>query len=677
MSSHLSHFNNSFKLAAGASSQNPDLQNKVLSLHGGVNVFSKDPSGLLLPPNENAARWLDNYYQTGCYLKSTAKVASASPPPYPTPDGDAVDAQETIEKEEDASVVLARTSGYLLESEKELIKNLKTFFADAALTDDSSSSSSWWRKIIYKTSTSTATPADKQPSSSSSSTVRGMESPIPEIVIKKIKVEADHKAVAQAPASASASAPLADSHIDSREDSDSLEDVEDSRTCGEEEYLEDSLDTSTTAAALEGLKQQQAFQQQEEVTFREKEDEGAPYSDKSTTTLTLRKRKRRNVLVAPVGDDWSASVWMDRPEAATFDIIALYFGNNDTYLCPLCAAVVHAKGPKWRLFLEFSNSEKWSTLSSQYDYIMLPDDDLHINTCAINKVFSTMRTFDLLLAQPSVCFARGSATWRPELHQAPQFLLRYTTFVEVMAPAYRMDFYHNVVRATFSKYWTYVGWGLDSIWPALLHYPRDRIAIIDAVCMRHKPSQGALGTNGKKSSVYAPGLSPYTAKQEELIVFSAFNYSASTTKALGETFMSSRILNSVPNFYVLEAMAKTAGQKWPSVEFAGEYGVPAEAIEPLLIRDLQAKLAAVELERVKNVELLSSRVNNDIDRRIGEEEEEVIKARLWVWVVPVAVLVMATARVVLNSSGSSTGGGYMGPGKGWRRMKPYGSPLKR
>ena len=90
-----------------------------------------------------------------------------------------------------------------------------------------------------------------------------------------------------------------------------------------------------------------------------------------------------------------------------------------------------------------------------------------------------------------------------------------------------------------------MGWGLDSIWPALLRFPKNRIGVIDAVCMAHIPTEGGLGTSGKEHSIYAPGLSPYTAKQEELIVFSAYNYSAATCEALGEGFMSSRVVGEV------------------------------------------------------------------------------------------------------------------------------------
>jgi hypothetical protein len=115
----------------------------------------------------------------------------------------------------------------------------------------------------------------------------------------------------------------------------------------------------------------------------------------------------------------------------------------------------------------------------------------------------------------------------------------------------------SVVRHTFNKYYTYVGWGLDSVWPALLHFPKDRVAVIDRVCMvsrapccvhacvrgvhfglaggwractryeeahlhwlqAHPPSPVLGAALNKSDSVYRPGLSPYSPKQEEHITF--------------------------------------------------------------------------------------------------------------------------------------------------------------
>lgn len=651
----------------------------MLNLQGNKNLIVKDPSGLLLPPNGDAANWLYNYYETGAYNTETEKVMASSsisppPPPYLTPENgeDTINAQAKVEKEH-ARSMLARTSGYLLESEKELIRKLKDYAVAVAPPPTSldSSTSSWWRSLVYKTSAAAGT-------TTSDVQTENLLDNVPEIVLKKLKLESLKESAAAVAAMAAANTTTgSDTEIDS----------EISFSCGDDEDL-DTYEVEEYSSQAETTTQQDSILN----------DDNNRLSNKKTN-----KRKRRNVLIAPVGDDWSASVWMDHPNAATFDIIALYFGDNATYACPLCAEVVHAKGPKWRLFFDFTSSSSWASVSTKYEYIMLPDDDLHMNTCAINKVFSTMRTYDLLMAQPSVCHVRGSATWRPELHQNPQYLLRYTTFVEVMAPTYRMDLFHNVIRATFSKYWTYVGWGLDSVWPALLHYPKDRIAVIDAVCMRHVPTQGGLGNgSGKKSSVYAPGLSPYTAKQEELIVFSAFNYSATTTQALGERFMNMRVLGSVPNFYVLEAMAKTAGQKWPSVEFAGEYGVQEEAMEPLMRRErevqkalaeLEQQLYSIEITKAANSNLKNNQyiIKKNIDTPYGNRlltnnefreagGDHVVRARAWVWVVPIAALAMITAKVILLSNGSSGSGGGMlllGPGRGWRRVRSYDSPLKR
>lgn len=161
---------------------------------------------------------------------------------------------------------------------------------------------------------------------------------------------------------------------------------------------------------------------------------------------------QKNLLIVPVGDGWRADFWLDRPEDAIFDIIAIYYGDNpDEFQCPLCAKVYNMKGPKWRLYYLYTASPEWHAIATQYEYIMLPDDDLGMDTCTINAVFELMRRYDVLLGQPSVCEADKPGTWRPELHQRIQYELRFTTFVEVMAPVFRMDFFDEVVKHTFSK----------------------------------------------------------------------------------------------------------------------------------------------------------------------------------------------------------------------------------
>ena len=60
----------------------------------------------------------------------------------------------------------------------------------------------------------------------------------------------------------------------------------------------------------------------------------------------------------------------------------------------------------------------------------------------------SMLQHQLMLAQPSLC--NGSVSWVAHfLTQRPDTLLRYSTFVEIMAPTFDMGFFTNVVRHTF------------------------------------------------------------------------------------------------------------------------------------------------------------------------------------------------------------------------------------
>lgn len=59
----------------------------------------------------------------------------------------------------------------------------------------------------------------------------------------------------------------------------------------------------------------------------------------------------------------------------------------------------------------------------------------------------------------SVCEEEGSHVLWTHLHQRHGNALRYTAFVELMAPAFRFDFWQAVVRPTIAK--SYTGWGLD------------------------------------------------------------------------------------------------------------------------------------------------------------------------------------------------------------------------
>lgn len=105
----------------------------------------------------------------------------------------------------------------------------------------------------------------------------------------------------------------------------------------------------------------------------------------------------------------------------------------------------------------------------------------------LNRAFDVFSAYGLALAQPSVCRHPYSFSVHGIVYQNEDCLLRYTAFVEIMAPMFSMATLRDVVAPTLVGART--GWGLDFIWPFIMGYPRDRIAVIDDVCFYHPSSQ--------------------------------------------------------------------------------------------------------------------------------------------------------------------------------------------
>ena len=62
-------------------------------------------------------------------------------------------------------------------------------------------------------------------------------------------------------------------------------------------------------------------------------------------------------------------------------------------------------------------------------------------------------------------------------------MLRFTNFVELMAPTFTTNFLDTTVRETLTE--AHTGWALDFIWPYLLKFPKDKVAIVDETCIEH------------------------------------------------------------------------------------------------------------------------------------------------------------------------------------------------
>lgn len=149
------------------------------------------------------------------------------------------------------------------------------------------------------------------------------------------------------------------------------------------------------------------------------------------------------------------------------------------------ARVTDGRGTtKWQRLAELLRADP--AVFDGYDVVWFPDDDLDIAADAVERFLAIFRAQGLALAQPALV---DGCHWSHELTLAcGAFVLRYTNFVEVMAPA----FSRAALRAcapTFGE--SRSGWGLDFVWPQVLGKPRAAIAVVDATPMVHTRPVGS------------------------------------------------------------------------------------------------------------------------------------------------------------------------------------------
>jgi hypothetical protein len=118
-------------------------------------------------------------------------------------------------------------------------------------------------------------------------------------------------------------------------------------------------------------------------------------------------------------------------------------------------------------------------LLDAYEGYLFLDGDLEFDARRISHFLSFVHAAKLDLAQPSV--TRDSyCYWKMAYHQ-PGYILRDTSFVEVMAP-YLSRFALSKALPTFTK--SISTYGLDLVWPSLVG--NKAIGVVDAFQVRHR-----------------------------------------------------------------------------------------------------------------------------------------------------------------------------------------------
>ena len=199
--------------------------------------------------------------------------------------------------------------------------------------------------------------------------------------------------------------------------------------------------------------------------------------------------RRRNLVVLRAGDSSLHRGWLDEP-ARDFDLFVSYYGSVPGRHEETSDYYEARRGAKWTGIDALLRD--YAQLLDVYEAFWFPDDDLETSGAEIDRMFAFFRAYRLCLAQPAL--TRDSYYTWDTLLQEPDCHIRYSGFVEVMAPIFSRDAL-RICRPTFAE--SRSGWGLDWLWPTLCReHGLDRIAVIDATPVRHtRPVGGELYRN--------------------------------------------------------------------------------------------------------------------------------------------------------------------------------------
>lgn len=200
----------------------------------------------------------------------------------------------------------------------------------------------------------------------------------------------------------------------------------------------------------------------------------------------------KNLVFSAVGDGSMHKTWTRGKK--NYDLMLVYFGDNDSNAEKYekdAKYFFRKKSPSKFLLLKECIEEN-ADIFNNYTYVWVPDDDISSTAEDINNMFKVMKEYDLWLSQPGIT---GFASHKETRLQEGK-LLRYTNFVEVMAPCFSLEkllFLYPTFEESVSA------WGLDFLWPALLGNPEDKIAIIDSSSAEHtKP----IATNYSRFEIH-------------------------------------------------------------------------------------------------------------------------------------------------------------------------------
>lgn len=216
--------------------------------------------------------------------------------------------------------------------------------------------------------------------------------------------------------------------------------------------------------------------------------------------------KSGNLVVVRAGAHSLHGRWLEPPPARRDYELLVSFYDEEAFarFTPACGvSAVLVRGGKWDgLFRTLRDIDL-----DAYEYFWLPDDDLSASAEDVNSIFRLCRDHGLTVAQPAL--TRDSHYSHFIFSRCPGFRLRYTNYIEIMAPCLHRD----VLKRTLPLFRdTMSGFGLDYIWCRWPESGAFRAAILDSVAIHHTRPVGRV----LRSAMAAAGRAAPQLEEERL-----------------------------------------------------------------------------------------------------------------------------------------------------------------
>ena len=188
-----------------------------------------------------------------------------------------------------------------------------------------------------------------------------------------------------------------------------------------------------------------------------------------------------NLILLRCGKKSLHKKWINKN--ANYDLVLIPY-EKINYINRLnCTVTETKKGQKWKPIYQYI-LENFKIILN-YDFIMIPDDDLDISYDKLNKLFAQIKFDKPAISQPSL--SHKSYYLHAITLNFPNLYARETSFVEIMTPIFNIE-------ALISLFWTFnlnsSGWGLEPLWYKIIKNKKfsncqSKLIIYDNISVTH------------------------------------------------------------------------------------------------------------------------------------------------------------------------------------------------